>query len=413
MAEDDNHAAILKAAKERVKQSEEQHIVQMLATAIGERRDRDLLDLLSQSEQEKGWPETLELFTSARESSYALPVGAGLNKIKVEDLKYREMLFSILGCRGLEPTDSNTTELLTRMKDDDSLVDASSSLHEYIESAARLQIESGDTLFFASSDFDAQISETLLHLLEHVNNEAGKGLTLERKNRRVNIYPLWQCEPGRQILSEHGIKGFFIDMRRLEEVLSVIQYPITINAVNEYTIVHTPPAHPFNLAYRDLHNYIILHDSDGLCTLSSRHSFATLRFMLEEALDIYTKNSLSKSYRRIVNLIHMHIRVRTIDSIELLERLAFLKDNRIATVAITALGNFYHESTISVLIELLCKSRNREITQTTTNALLNIGTRRPEINSIVERALETSTCLHRERLKRLLAEFGKKNPMYY
>ena len=413
MAEDDNRAAILKAAKERAGQSEEHRIVQLLADAVGERRDHDLLDLLSHIEQERGWPDTLEFLMRAREYSYFLPVGAGVDKTKVEDLKYREMLFSLLGCRGLEPIHTNTEELLIRMKKEHSLIEASLPLREYIESVAREQIETGDTLFFSSNDFDVQISEDLSQLLEHLNREAAQGLTLERKDGEVDIVPLWYCETIRQILSEYGIKGYTIDSKKLEELLTVIQFPITINDVDQYTAVQKQAPYPSNLAYRDLHDCIIRHDGDGLCVLSSRHSFATLRFMLQDVLDIYTKDSSSENYRRILDLIRMHVRVRTIDSLQLLEGLAFLKDDRIATVAITALGNFYYESTAYVLTELLCKSKKREIVKTAMNAVLNVGKKCPEARSVVADALETLTCVHRGRLKRLLRELKNNDQLYH
>ena len=413
MADDDNRAAILKAAKKRAKQSEEQHIVQLLADAIGERRDHDLLDLLSHIEQERGWPDALELLMRAREFSYSLPVGAGVDKTKVEDLKYREMLFSLLGCRGLEPIHTNTEELLIRMKKEHSLIEASLSLRESIESVARGQIETGDTLFFSSNDFDVQISEDLSQLLEHLNREAAQGLTLERKDSEVNVVPLWYCETTRQILSEYGIKGYTIDSKKLEELLTVIQFPITISDVDQYTAVQKQVPSPSNPVYRDLHDCIIRHDGDGLCVLSSRHSFPTLRFMLQDVLDIYTKDPSSENYRRVLDLIHMHVRVRTIESLQLLEGLTFLKDNRIATVAITALGNLYHESTACVLIELLCKSKKREIVKTAMNAILNVGKKCPEARSVVTDALQTSTCVHKGRLKRLLTELKKNNEAYY
>ncbi|PNX50743.1 MAG: hypothetical protein BV458_12685, partial [Thermoplasmata archaeon M9B2D] len=158
MTEDDNRAIILKAVKDRVRQSEEQQRVQMIADAIGERRDRDLLDVLSSIEQERGWPETVNHLMKAQHFSYAIPIGTGSPKSKIEDLKFREMLFSVLGFRGLEPIPTTTEDLLTRMKDECSLVDASDSLRDYAESIAYDQIESGDTLFFDSSDFDIQVS---------------------------------------------------------------------------------------------------------------------------------------------------------------------------------------------------------------------------------------------------------------
>jgi len=413
LTEDDNRAIILKAVKDRVRQSEEQQRVQMIADAIGERRDRDLLDLLSWIEQDRGWSETLEHLMKAQDFSYALPIGTGPFKTKVEDLKFREMLFSVLGCRGLEPIPTNIEELLARMKDECSLVDASDSLRDYIESIACNQIESGDTLFFDPNDFDIQVSEDIIQMIERMKYEEIQAITLEQKDGRINIAPLWYCETGRQALSNYGIKGNIINARQLEEVLSVIQYPVTIHDVTKYALLQRQSKYPSNALYRDLHNCIINHDYEGLSILSSKHSFTTLKSMLEETLDIYTKDSSSESYRRFLHLIHTHVKVRVLDSIQLLEGLAYLKDTRIATVAITALGNFYHESAASALVEILCKSKNREIVKTATSAILNVGKRCPETVSVVATVLESSTCTYKGRLKRLWREVRKKNRLYY
>jgi hypothetical protein len=413
LAEENNRVIILKAIKERVKQSEEQRHVQMLADAIGERRNRDLLDLLSWFEQDRGWPETLKCLRKAQDSSYALPIGAGPVKTKVENLKFRELLFSAMGCHGLEPIPTNNEELLNRINDEHSLVDASVSLRDYIESIAYNQIESGDTLFFDSSDFDFQISEDITRLIERMQYEEVQELILERKANRVNISPLWQCETSRQKLAEHGIRGSIIDLQQLDEVLSVIQFPVTINDVSQYAISQRQSEYTSNRLYHDLHNYIINHDVNGLSVLSSRHSFSILKSMLEEVLDIYAKDSSSENYRQVLYLINTQVRVRMLDSIQLLEGLAYHQDTRIATVAITALGNYYHESAASALIEILCKSKNREIVKTTTRAILNVGKKCPETIPVITTALDSSICAYKGRLKRLWKELGKRNQLYY
>jgi hypothetical protein len=207
LTEENNRATILKAVKDRVRQSEEQQLVQMLADAIGERRDRDLLDLLSWIEQDRGWSETLKHLQKAQDSSYTIPMGAGPVKARVENLKFRELLFAVLGCCGLEPIPINNEELLDRMKNESSLVDASISLRNYIESIARNQIESGDTLFFGPNDFDLQISKDITQLIEQKRCEEIQEIILEKKVSRVNITPLWQCETSRQKLSDYGIRG--------------------------------------------------------------------------------------------------------------------------------------------------------------------------------------------------------------
>jgi hypothetical protein len=413
LAEDENRATILKAVKDRVRQSEEQQRVQMIADAIGERRDRDLLDLLSSIEQDRGWSETLKHLLKAKNFSYALPIGTGLLNTKVEDLKFREMLFSVLGCRGLEPVSIDTEELLTWMKDELSLVSASNSVRKYIESIVRNQIESGDTLFFDPNDFDIQVSEDTTQMIERMKYEEVQRIALEQKDSEINIAPLWYCETSRQALSNYRIKGYIISSEEIEEVLSVIQFPVVINDVNQFKVLERQSKYPSNMLYRDLHHYIINHDAKGLSSLSSRHSFPILKSMMEEALDIYNKDSSSKNYRHFLNLIHAHVRVRTLDSIQLLEGLAYLKDTRVATVAITALGNYYHESAASALAEILCKSRNREIVKIATSAILNVGKRCPETVSAIAAVLESSTCTYKGRLKRLLREVGKKNRLYY
>jgi len=409
LAEDDNRAAILRNVKDRVRQSEEQQRVQMIADAIGERRDRDLLDILSSIEQVRGWPETLSHLMKAQHFSYATPIGTGLPKSKIEDLKFREMLFSVLGSRGLEPIPIDTEDLLARIKNEGSLVDASDSLRKYAESIACNQIESGDILFFDSHDLDFQVSENVAQMIEQAKYEETQRITLERKNDDTNITPLWYCETGRQILSNFGIKGYTINSRQLEEVLSVIQFPVVVKDVTKYTASKRKSEYPSNTLYRDLHNCIINQNDEGLSNHSSRHSFATLKSMLEEALDIYNKDSSSESFRRFLHLVHKHVKVRILDSIQLLEELSYLKNIRIATITITALGNFYHESAASSLAEILCRSKNREIVKTATTAILNVGKRCPETVSVIEATLESSTCTYKGRLKRLLREIGKKN----
>jgi hypothetical protein len=413
LTEDDNHTTILKAVKDRIRQSEERECAQILADAIGERRDRDLLDLLSWIEQERGWPETLKHLIKAQDFSYSLPIGAGPNRTKVENLKFREMLFSAFGCRGLESIATSTEELLTFIKDEQSLIDASYSLRNHIESIARNQIESGDTLFFNSNDLDIQVSKDIIRLIEQMRYEEIQEIILERKAGRINIAPLWQCETSRQILAEYGIKGYIIDSSQLGEVLSVIQFPVTINDVNQYSGSHKKSEYPSNILYRNLHNYIINQDDEGLSALSSKHSFYTLKFMIEEALDTYSKDPSSENYRRVLHLIQIQVRVRALESVQLLEGLAYLKNVRISTVAITALGNYYYESAVSALIELLCTSKSREIVRTTTRAILNIGKRCPETASAITVALDSSNCMHKGRLQRLWRELRKKRRLYY
>jgi hypothetical protein len=410
--EENNRNAILKAAKDRARQSEEQHRVQMIADAIGERRDRDLLDLLSHIEQERSWAEAVEHLIKAQDFDYALPMGTGSSKTKVEPLKFREMLFLILSCNGLEPVSISTIELLNQMKEESSLIDAAITAHHHIESVTKEQVESGDILFFSANEYGAEISDNISQLIEDVKQEKSLEILLEKRNDQVDITPLWQHESSRLLLSELGVKGQIVDLKQISEVLPVIQLPVSITDVDQFTSFKSKPLYPSNGEYHNLHRFIINHDTEGLCHLSSRHALPTIRFLLGDVLNLYTKEPLSDRYRQILNLIHAHVRIRTEDSIQLLESLTALKDIRIISVAITALGNFYNQSAAAALVELLCRSRNREIVKATTDAILNVAKRCPETYSVIMTNLESSNCKQRGRLKQILRRL-KKQGMYY
>ena len=153
---DDDRKSILKAVKERVKQSEELQLTQMIVDAIGERRNRDLGDLLSQIEQDRGWPAVLKYLSQARELPYTLPIGAGPQKTLIEDLKFRETIFALLDCTGFEPINLPIDEIFSRLENEDSQIDASQSFRIECESKAIKQIESGDTLIALGHSSDLE-----------------------------------------------------------------------------------------------------------------------------------------------------------------------------------------------------------------------------------------------------------------
>jgi len=208
LAKDNKRESILQAVKERVKQSEEHQLTQLIANAIGERRYRDLKDIISQIEQDRGWFQTLKHITRARNFSYALPIGVGSNMTPIENLKYREAIFTILDCNGFEPIPLTTEEVLSRLENEESLIDASQSIYTECKSLAIRQIESGDTLFFNQMHIDRDI----VTLLEKFQYEEVANLSLEKHDNTIHVLPLWYCEKGRQALSQLGIKGTKIDM---------------------------------------------------------------------------------------------------------------------------------------------------------------------------------------------------------
>jgi hypothetical protein len=402
LAKDKDRESILLAVKERVKQSEELQLTQMIVDAIGERRYLDLKDLISQIEQDRGWSEALKHFSKARGISYILPIGAGPSKTLIEDLKYRETVFALLECNGFEPIPITTEDILSRLENEDSLIDASKSFHTECELLAVKQIESGDTLFFNQAHLDSSISIDIANLLEKMQHEEIANLSLEKNGDKINILPLWYSEKGRQTLSQLGIKGTKIDSETFDIVISVIRQKIPIT---ETTM--KPIAHPSNLLYRTLLTSTINHDIESMCSLASKYSYHPLKSILEESLDQYKKHSSSTNFRKVLTCVNAHIRVRTSESILLLEELAHLKNTRIATTTITALGNFYNESAASALVDLLCETKDHEIVNTTIRAIKNVSKKCFETKYVVRNAIESTACANIGRLKRLYKEIWK------
>lgn len=413
LAKDKDRESILQAVKERVKQSEELQLTQMIVDAIGERRTRDLGDLLSQIEQDRGWSETINHLSRARKLPYILPIGAGPHKVLIEDLKYRETLFTILDCNGFEPIPLTIEELLSRLENKDSLIDASQSFHAECESMTIKQIESGNTLFFDPASPDSSISVSTAELLERTQRDEIASLTLRKHGNLINILPLWYCEKGRQILSQLGVRGTEIDSESFNVVISVIQQELPTTESIEIQVEEESLTHPSNPHYRKLLISIIDHEIETLSLQSSKYSYPTLKFMLENILDHYEDSQSSSAFRNVLSCVNAHVRVRTPESIMLLENLTHSNDNRIATTAVTALGNFYNEASASALVDLLCTTKNNEVANTTIRAIKNVSKRCFETKYIVKNATESPSCVNTGCLKRLYKEIWKEKDDYY
>jgi hypothetical protein len=382
----------------------------MVVDAIGERRTKDLGDLLSQIEQDSGWSVSVKHLSRARELPYNLPLGAGPQKILIEDLKYREMLFAVLDCNGFEPINITINEILSLLENKDSLLDASRSFRAECELMIKKQIESGDTLFFDSTIAESSIPESIVELLEQAQHDELTKLSLRKQDNLVTILPLWYCEKGRQVLSQLGVKGTKIDSDTFDIVISVIHHEIPTTESTDHHLSQTFPSNPL---YCKLLTSTIDHDIEGLVLLSSKHSYYTFKFLLESALDHYQDSQSSSVFRNILSCVNAHVRLRFPESTMLLETLTHSGDSRIATTAITALGNFYNESSAAALVDLLCSTKNNEISNTTIRAIKNISKRCFETKYIVKNAAESSSCINVGRLKRLYKDIWKGIDNYY
>lgn len=413
LAQDEHREAILKAVKERVRQSEERQLTQMITDAIGERRTRDLEDLIFQIEQDRGWSIALKHLVQSRYTPYRLPVGAGPSRTQIEDLKYRETIFSLLGCSGFEPVPLTSDEILSILEKSESLVDASRSFLSECKLLTRKQIESGDTLFYNTNLDDSNLPQDILQVIEESQQLSVTKLVLLRNNNQVNVLPLWYTELGRQVLSELGIKGSQIDSETFDIVISVLQHQIQTTTSQDKVISSSISGYPTNPIYRTLLTSIINHEVESLINYSSRHSSPTLKFLLKDTLDQYEKQQSSDIFRNLLSLVNAHVRVRNPYSIVLLEELAYSKDIRIATTAITALGNFYNEPAASVLVDLLCTTKNKEVTEIVMRAIRNISKNCFETRYVVRQAVESESCTNLVYLKRLHKEIWKEKHGYY
>ncbi len=416
MAGENNRDRIFKAVKERIKETDEKERIQIIANAIGDRRYRDLVDIVAKIEEEDDWSTALEFLIKAQYKKYSSPMTIGQDKTKLEELKFREMVFELLSCRGLEPIPTDTTDLLKSLDNESSLVDASRVLVTKLEKLAEQQIKAGDTLFFDFSE-NISVSQETVNLLNEIRSENVHSLSIEQSGDLFKIEPLWYTEYGRFTMSTLGIKGNIIDSDTLDSVLSVLQVPSTFKT----RIVNVPSfkemkedlwTRPTNQTYRKLHTLHILQEVNDLRLLASRHSIPLLNTLLDEALSTYDDTSSTTGYRNILDCINAHISVRDVESVLVLEKSSRIKNKRIATTAILAIGNFYNESSVMTLVNLFCKGKDDAILKTITKAIENVYRKCPEADYIIANSLDTE-CRNRGKLKKLYRRLSKEKPLYY
>jgi len=399
----------VKALRNKAIESErEQHVIQF-ADAIGERRSRDLLDIVATMESDEGWHVAVQYLIMAADAEYVTPASFGKIRTQVEPIKYREMVFDLLSASGLEPVKSDTVTLLRRLEKEESLATASQSFVAQAQELCLKQIGEGDTLFFDFLAFPTQISEELAAQIESARLKEVTDLILRRHEDTIDVTSLWHSEYGRKALSELGVKTSATE-DEFNMVLSVIQVSPTIKRGiqvfdDESTSLQENPT-PSNSLYANLLQSMIKQDLDGLCTLASRHSVPTLIAMLEDSVGQYQESLSSENYRYMLECMNTHVAVRTLDSIMAFQKLVKLDDPRIVTPAINALGNFYNESSVLTLAETLCRRRDEWVVRSVLDALDNVFTKCPEAEPAIRRTLE-SDCVHSTPLKHFLRRVSK------
>ena len=413
LADNDGHSWILKASSERAKEAESKGRIQETANAVAERRGRDLVDFLAIIEQREGWSGALDCLRKSFHEEYPIPMRSAGYRAPVEPLKYREMVFELFSCTGLEPVNCDTMILLDELEDEDSLVSATSRFVQRTEELAADQVASGDTLFFDFSD--TRSPETML-LLEKARRTEARIVRDLVSRGMADLRQLWLTEIGRIVLSELGVRGLDAEdldgdvmfvLHALQERLPPAEYekplPELIRPENE---------RPLNEFYRRLLESIINQDEEVLCAAGSRWSVPTLNVMLYSSLASYQTTESSDSYRQLIRNTGDHVVVRAPESVPTLSRLARLEDTRISTLAIAALGSFYHESAASVLIDIVCEAASKESVDASLSALYSIAKKCPEARRLVAETVHSERP-NRRRLRNLYREMPHGLPEWY
>ena len=218
-------------------------------------------------------------------------------------------------------------------------------------------------------------------------------------------------------MSTLGIKGSIVSSDVLDSVLSVIQVPTNIKSrivdVPSFTDTEEDARFtPSNSVYRKLHTHHIHHEVNELSSLASRHSVPLLNNLLDEASSTYEDSSSTTGYKEILDNIRAHISVRSVESVLVLEKSSQMKNTRIATTAILAIGNFYHESSAAILVKFLCTRKNDEIVKVTTKAIENVYKKCPEADRVIIDSLDRE-CRNLGKLKKLHKRLSKERPLYY
>jgi hypothetical protein len=384
-----------------------------IANAIAERRGRDLVDFLAVIEQREGWPVALDCLRRASHEDYPIPMRPSGHRAPLELLKYREMVFEIFSCTGLEPVNCDTMTLLNELEDEESLASATSRFVQRTEALALNQISSGDTLFF---DFSNTVfSKAAFLSLEKARRAEAKMIHDLVAGGNVDLERLWLTETGRIVLSELGVKGLDSSGLMGDVILVIQTLQQRLGAGYEDPgpqVDGTENQEPSNEVYKALLTSIINQDQDVLRALGSRYSVSTLKGMLYGSLALYQTEESSDSYRELVQEIGNHVIVRALESVPMLGKLSRTEDTRISTLAIAALGSFYHESAASILIDSICEATSKELLGTSLSALSAIAKKCPEARQLVTQTVHSER-RNRGRLRSLYREMPRGLPEWY
>ena len=393
---------LLKKSRKRVAEIGDRDKLDEIANAIGDRRERDLLDLLANIEARNGWETVVQFLIESSKSTYSAPIGAGGNQRRIEPLKYREMIFATFSSAGLEPVNHDTVSLLDELRGEESMVSATRTFAARVQNLAIEQFQGGDALFFDLTSMSSSLPTDMIEMAEAIHKKQMHELIIPVSRKQAHVKQLWHSEYGRTALAEQGAKGNRLLLSDLDPVLSVIQLrtgrqPMT---KEDDSFLEAPAVSPANIDYGNLLTMIINQDINGLGLLGSKCSHPLLNTVIESAVVDYQQDKSNNLFRKFISCINCHVQVRSLNSLATFERIMQLDNNRLATPVTIALGNFHHESAASVLIELACRTRNKDVEAASLASIANIHRKCPEVEVALDTVL-ASECRNRVRLKRM------------
>ncbi len=405
---------LMKQSRKRIAEIEERDKLNEIANAIGDRRERDLLDLLANIEARNGWGTAVQFLIESAKSTYSAPIGAGGRQRRIEPLKYREMIFATFSSAGLEPVNHDTVALLDELRGEESMVSATRTFAARVHNLAIEQFQNGDTFFFDLTSMSSSLPIDLIETAEAIRKKRMHELIIPVNGKQAHLKQLWYSEYGRIALAKQGVKGNRLLLSDLDSVLSVIQLRIghRLMTKEDDSPLEVPEVSPANTEYGNLLTMMINQDINGLGLLGSKYSLPLLNTVLESAVVDYQQDESNNLFRRFISGISSHVQVRSLNSLATFERIMQLDNSRLVTPITIALGNFYHESATSILIEIACRTKNKEVEAASITAIANIHRKCPEVEVVLGTVL-ASECRNRSKLRRLQKKLLKTNRIQY
>ena len=411
----DRKKEIFAALKKRIKESTEKEIVNEIGQLIGDRRVDDVQDILVTIEQSSGWESALQNLRKSQDVLYNYPIGLSDSKRKVEPIKFREVIFDILGYRGFDATNLSTNTLLEFLETKSSFTESCNTFYDYILPIFQNQISKSDTLFFEIEKIDSILPVSILSQIEAIRKNELDGIITHSDEDLIPIENLWFTEYGFQALSKLGISKSNLSEEEYNIVLSVIPVIDSIkNNISTKKSINQEFEKPSNPIYRELLRAFMTNDIDSLRSLGRRHASLYFESILNKTIDDYTANEKTENFRSFIESLDNLISIRDVESINSLYSIISKDEPRLATPSISSLGNFYHPSSVEILIEMICNKRNKVIAQVSSTALRNILNKCPHFEYILKRYID-SDCTYQARIKQLYLELAKrsKSEMYY